>query len=79
MRNLVSMYEYLDMSLNLPGKKFKEVRGQTFEELYVTGIRHCTKKEMKAAMKAEAQLTVTIPQGIPPLSAPLAEAVSRMN
>lgn len=34
---------------------------------------------MKAAMKAEAQLTVTIPQGIPPLSAPLAEAVSRMN
>lgn len=79
LRNLVSMYEYLDMSLNLPGKKFKEVRGQTFEGLYVTGIRHCTKKEMKAAMKAEAQRTVTVPQGIPPLSAPLAEAVSRMK
>ena len=79
LRNLVSMYEYLDMSLKMPGKKFKKVRAKTFGELYVTGVRHCTKKEMKAAMKAEEQQTVTVPQGIPPLSAPLAEAVSRMK
>ena len=55
------------------------VRSESFEELYVTGIKHCTKKEMKAAMKADSLKPLVVPASIPPLNAPLAEAVSRMK
>lgn len=78
LRNLVNMYEYLDMYMR-PGKKFKMARCETFEDLYVIGISYATKKEMKAAMKAEGLEQLVVPAYIPPLSAPLAEAVSRMK
>ena len=77
--DMISKYSYISMSIEYPKKKFKEMEFESFEELYVTGISYASKKEMKAAMKAEEQRTVTVPQGIPPLSAPLAEAVSRMK
>ena len=78
LKNLVNMYEYLDMYMR-PGKKFKMARCETFDDLYVTGVSYATKKEMKAAMKAEGLEQLVVPASIPPLSAPLAEAVSRMK
>lgn len=78
LKNLVAMSEYFDMYIR-PGRKFKMVRSESFEELYVTGIKHCTKKEMKAAMKADSLEPLVVPASIPPLNAPLAEAVSRMK
>lgn len=77
--DMISKYSYISMSMEYPRKKVKEMNGETFNELYVTGISYASKKEMKAAMKAEEQRTVTVPQGIPPLNTPLAEAVSRMK
>ena len=78
LKNLVAMSEYFDMYIR-PGRKFKMVRSESFEESYVTGIKHCTKKEMKAAMKADSLEPLVVPASIPPLNAPLAEAVSRMK
>ena len=72
------MYEYLDMYMR-PGKKFEMKRCETFEDLYVTGVSYATKEEMKAAMKANSLEPLTVPLSVPPLSAPLAEAVSRMK
>ena len=77
--DMICKYNYISMSMEYPRKKLKEMNSESFDELYVTGISYASKKEMKAAMKAEEQRTVTVPQGIPPLSAPLAEAVSRMK
>ena len=78
LRNLVNMYEYLDMYMR-PGKKFEMKRCETFEDLYVIGVSYATKNEMKAAMKAEDTEPLVVPPSIPPLSKPLAEAVSRMK
>ena len=78
LKNLVNMYEYLDMYMR-PGKKFEMKRCETFEDLYVIGVSYATKNEMKAAMKAEDTEPLVVPPSIPPLSKPLAEAVSRMK
>ena len=78
LKNLVNMYEYLDMYMR-PGKKFEMKRCETFEDLYVTGVSYATKEEMKAAMKTESLEPLVVPPSVPPLSAPLAEAVSRMK
>ena len=72
------MYEYLDMYMR-PGRKFEMKRCETFEYLYVTGVSYVTKKEMKAAMKANSLEPLVVPASVPPLSAPLADAVSRMK
>ena len=78
LRNLVNMYEYLDMYMR-PGRKFEMKRCETFEDLYVTGVGYATKKEMKAAMKANSLKPLVVPPSVPPLSTPLAEAVSCMK
>lgn len=78
LKNLVNMYEYLDMYMR-PGKKFKMARCETFEDLYVIGVSYATKEEMKAAMKDDGLEPLAVPPYVPPLSAPLAEAVSRME
>lgn len=78
LRNLVNMYEYLDMYMR-PGRKFWMARCETFGDLYVIGVSYATKKEMKAAMKENSLEPLVVPASVPPLSAPLAEAVSRMK
>ena len=72
------MYEYLDMYMR-PGRKFEMKRCETFEDLYVIGVSYATKKEMKAAMKAEGLEQLVVPSSVPPLSSPLSKAVSLME
>lgn len=77
--NLLCKYDYLDLSLKLPGKKNKFRRGEEFGEFFVTGIRYATKDEMKAAIKDKTPEPATVPQGVPPLGTPLADAVNKMK
>lgn len=61
------------------GKKSKEIQIDTFDELYVTGIRYASKDEMKAAMKDKTQSPVNIPKNIPPVNKTLTDAISKMK
>ena len=77
--SLVSRSEYTCVYMKYRNKLKDWLRFDEFEDLYVTGVSNATKKEMKAAMKAESLEPLTVPQSVPPLSAPLAEAVSHMK
>lgn len=61
------------------GKKSKEIQIDTFDELYVTGIRYASKDEMKAAMKDKTQSPVNVPKNIPPVNKTLTDAISKMK
>ena len=76
--SLLRRYYYLNAKAKIPGKN-PMTPIDMYEELYVTGVRYATKAERKAAMKDKTAEPLVVPADVPPLSKPLAEAVSLMK
>lgn len=77
--NLVCRNEYWCIYAKYRNKTKDWLRFDNFSDFYVTGVRYASKKDMKAALKSEHTEPLAVPAGIPPLSKPLAGAVSRMK
>lgn len=79
LKDLLRTNHYLCHYDRFHGKKKPEVRVDEFDELFVTGISYASKQDMKAALKDKTYTRQPIPDGIPPLSQPLADAIERMK
>ncbi len=79
LRDLLRTYKYQCHYDRFHGKKKPEVRVDEFNEVFVTGISYASKQDMKAALKDKTYTRQPIPDGIPPLSQPLTDAIERMK
>ena len=77
-KNMLTDSEYLCNYYRF-GRLRKEKRFDEFTDIYFLGVSYASKDAAKAASKDRTREPFTMPSGIPPISKPLEEAVSKMK